>query len=255
MKPKRRTEGPGTIELVEEAVHLLRRAPAGLLALNAFGTLPFALAFLYFWAEMSRGAFAWEHAGRNALGVTLAFLWMKFWQTIFASELRARVAGQTPAPWTAKKCGQLALTQTALQPIGLFALPVAAVVVLPFGWAYCFFQNLTALRRGIGDDCRCVEVSGAASLVAAGAKFSRSQHPFTFWFFCLDQRGGVHGDASRFAKNVSRHGDGFYQSGELERAEHHLSGLLGRVDVRPDRSSDQSRLCTALLLRAIVANG
>ncbi len=154
MKPKRRAEGPGTIELIEEAVHLLRRAPAGLLALNALRTLPFALAFLYFWAEMSRGAFARENAGRNAIGVALAFLWMKFWQAVFSSELRARVAGQAiGAVDRTKRCGQLALTQTALQPIGLFrAFRLPRLSYSPFGWAYCFFQNVTTLPEGSSSD-------------------------------------------------------------------------------------------------------
>jgi hypothetical protein len=148
MKRKQPAGGPGAIELMEEAVHLLRRAPASLLALYAVGTVPFVLAFLFFWAEMSRGAFAREHAGSDALGLALVFLWMKFWQAAFASELRARVSGQTPERWTLKRIGRLAFAQTALQPIGLFAVPAAAVIMLPFGWAYGFFQNVTVLAGG-----------------------------------------------------------------------------------------------------------
>lgn len=40
-------EGPGALELLEEATHLLRRAPAGTLLAYYLGTLPFVLALLF----------------------------------------------------------------------------------------------------------------------------------------------------------------------------------------------------------------
>jgi len=66
MKTKSLARGPGAVDLLEEAVHLLRAAPASLYGFYALGTLPFVLGFLYFWADMSHGAFAREHAGRAA---------------------------------------------------------------------------------------------------------------------------------------------------------------------------------------------
>src|ERR1035438_10806097 len=42
------------IELYEEAVYLLRSAPASALAAYYTGSLPFVLAFLFFWADMSQ---------------------------------------------------------------------------------------------------------------------------------------------------------------------------------------------------------
>ena len=144
MKEPNREPGQGVFDLVEEAVHLLRGAPLQLHAAYAVGTLPFILAFLYFWADMSRGAFAREHAAPGAAGMALLFLWMKCWQAVFAGALRAQVAGRAAEPWTLRRAGRLALAQMALQPSGLFAVPLALAAALPFPWVYGFYQNLTA---------------------------------------------------------------------------------------------------------------
>ncbi len=58
MKREQMLQGKGPFEMIEEAVHLLRSAPASLLCAYYLGTLPFALGLLYFWADMSRGSFA-----------------------------------------------------------------------------------------------------------------------------------------------------------------------------------------------------
>ena len=87
--------GKGAIELIEEAVHRLRVAPAALLVSYYLGSLPYAIGFLYFWADMSRSAFAQSRCSVAALGLSALFLWMKGWQAVFASQLRARVSVDT----------------------------------------------------------------------------------------------------------------------------------------------------------------
>ena len=88
------------------------------------GSLPFILGLLYFWADMSRSPFARQHLTGAALGLALVFLWMKFWQTIFANQLRAQLCS-LPAPrWSAGKCWRILLIQTAVHPSGLFLLPL-----------------------------------------------------------------------------------------------------------------------------------
>lgn len=144
----RRQQGKDALELIEEAVHLLRTAPAGALAAYYLGGLPFVLGLLYFWADMSRNPFAYEHAAEASLGLAMLFLWMKFWQVIFARKLRAAVALVPPEPWNFTRCRRVWLAQSALQPWGLFLLPLSLLPVLPVAWVYAFFQNLTALDDG-----------------------------------------------------------------------------------------------------------
>jgi len=147
-RANRRHLGEGALELIEEAIHLLRRVPAAVLAGYYVGAGPFVLGLLYFWGDMSHSAFAARHLTPGALGVALLFLWMKFWQAIFAGNLRALLVGESPALPGLRRCRRIFIAQTALQPSGLFLLPLSLIPALPFGWAYAFYQNLTAL----GDD-------------------------------------------------------------------------------------------------------
>jgi hypothetical protein len=147
MNLKRRSDKPA-FELMEEAVHLLRQAPAGVLATYYLGTLPFILALLFFWADMSRNAFAPRMLVGGALGLAVLFVWMKTWQAVFARQLRALASNRAVPSITFRRWTQILITQCVLQPFGLFLLPLALLVFLPFGWVYAFFQNATALDEG-----------------------------------------------------------------------------------------------------------
>lgn len=148
MKPARRQQGKGAFDLIEEATQLLRTAPVSVLAIYYLGTIPFILGLLFFWADMSRSPFASQHLADASLAMTLLFLWMKFWQVIFARCLRTRVAGE-PLPAINFRSGiRILLTQTILQPLGLFLIPLSTIPVLPFAWVYAFYQNATALADG-----------------------------------------------------------------------------------------------------------
>jgi hypothetical protein len=134
-------QGKGALQIIEEAVHLLRRAPVGLHATYYIGSLPFILGLVYFWADMSRSAFAYEHCAEAAFGLSLLFLWMKCWQAVFAYGLKAQVYGKADDGWTPFRIGRLIGIQTAIQPSGLFVLPIALLIMVPFGWVYAFYQN------------------------------------------------------------------------------------------------------------------
>ena len=136
-------EGPGALETVEAAVHLLRSAPVATLATYYAGGLPFVLGFLYFWADMSRSPFAAQHAVAASLGLAVLFVWFKFWQALFARKLRAQLSGETPARLALARAGRILFTQMALQPTALIVLPLAMVLALPFPWLYAFYQSLT----------------------------------------------------------------------------------------------------------------
>ena len=139
-----RQPSPGALETIETAVHLLRTAPVGTLAFYYVGALPFVLGLLFFWADMSRNPYAPQHAIEAALGLATLFLWLKFWQAVFAQRLRAQLSAETPAPLTAARAARIFYTQSALQPTALFILPLSLIPALPFPWLYAFYQNLTA---------------------------------------------------------------------------------------------------------------
>src|SRR5882724_476416 len=148
MRRARRQHGRGAFDFIEEATHLLRTAPAATLAVYYAGTVPFILGLLYFWADMSRSPFASQHLAEAALGVGALFLWMKFWQAIFARRVRAQIAAEPPPRLHFRRALNIFLTQTIVQPPGLFIIPLVLVPVIPFAWVYAFFQNATALADG-----------------------------------------------------------------------------------------------------------
>jgi hypothetical protein len=138
----------GAIDLMEEAVQLLRVAPARTLISYFIGTLPFVLGLLYFLADMSKSPFAGSHLGQSAFGLTLLFIWMKAWQSVFVTQLKAQITGSTPPVFSPGRIWKIVTVQTLHQPIGLFIIPLS-LFFCAFGWAYAYYQNL--LISGNGD--------------------------------------------------------------------------------------------------------
>ena len=93
MSRKPRRQARPALDLIEDAVHLLRTAPVSTLAIYYVGALPFVLAFLFFWSDMSRSPFARERLEPLAGVLALLFCWMKFCQGAFARRLWAQVSG------------------------------------------------------------------------------------------------------------------------------------------------------------------
>src|SRR3954469_5893794 len=141
----RRQTNSGAIEIIEKGFHLLRTSPPALFLAYYLGAVPFVLGLLFFWSDLSRGAFAEERLALETAGLTVLFIWMKTWQAVFARQLYSRVAGRPASRLTVKKLLAGAVTQTILQPSGLFLIPLALLLLLPLAWVYGFYQNVTAL--------------------------------------------------------------------------------------------------------------
>ncbi len=149
-------EEKGVFDLIEEAMHLLRVAPVQAHLSYYVGSLPFVLGVLYFWSDMGRSAFAFERLPLASLGMALLFLWMKCWQCVFAQRLLARLLDEPAARWTPRRVARMASVQALWQAPGLFLLPFAFLLLIPFGWAYAFHQNVTVLGNGGEDDARTI---------------------------------------------------------------------------------------------------
>jgi len=142
-----RSKGHPARDLLEEAVFLLRTAPAGAWLGYGLGVLPFAIGLLFFWADMSRNAWAAQHASAAALGLALLFVWMKCAQAWFAVRLTSHLTGEAPPAWRPAQRVRLLFRQAAWQPTALVLVPLAALLVLPFGRTYAFYQNLTVIEH------------------------------------------------------------------------------------------------------------
>src|SRR5436190_17779089 len=133
------------IELCEEAVFTLRHAPSGAWASYYLGTMPFMLALLYFWSNMTRGHPSDEQLISGSLGLAVLFIWMKTWQVLFALRIRAHLAGYEWIGVGARNWWRICVAQARWQPSGFIMLPLALIVTAPFGWVYAYYQNLVAL--------------------------------------------------------------------------------------------------------------
>jgi len=136
---RRGKKGKGAVELMEEAVSLVRRASAEDLSGYLLGVLPFILYLLYF-IDRRTGASGADRLLTESFILALLYIWMKYRQSVFAARLMARL--RNTCPGRSRTLGALT-SQAALQPWGLLCIPLAALLTVPFGWCYAFFQNVT----------------------------------------------------------------------------------------------------------------
>lgn len=144
----KKQKGKTALEIIEEAVHILRSNPVRLLSVYFIGSLPFVIAFLYFWADMSRSAFATEYCISASLGLAMLFIWMKCWHTVFCRKVMAYISQQSSSIWSTKRILRMICTQSFLSSIGIIVLPIVLIIAVPFGWVYAFYQNLSAEDNG-----------------------------------------------------------------------------------------------------------
>ncbi len=137
-----------SLDWIEEATHLLRVTPASTLARYYIGAMPFSLALVWFWLDMSRNAFAGERLELASFAMAVLFVWMKCWQSSFAGGLLLLLNGQPEQRWTARRIARTAMQQAAIQPTAYAVLPASAITLLPFARAVGFYQNACLLGDG-----------------------------------------------------------------------------------------------------------
>src|SRR5882757_2472645 len=118
---------PRALDVVEEAIVLLKRVGVSAYGAYAAGTLGFLWSLLYFWAYMSRNALADARLSEFSLLLSLAFAAMKFCHALFFRRLmqvqeQVQVQEQAredaePAQLSAGLMLRTALAQTLLQPL------------------------------------------------------------------------------------------------------------------------------------------
>lgn len=143
----RRLERSG-LDLLEESARLLRSAPADVLLRYYVGSVPCILGLLYFFTDVTRGAYASMHLIESSFGAAALFLWMKCWHTAFNSGLRSLLAHEPPEPWTPGRIVRLVVLQGAVQPSGLFLRIAAFICLLPYVWVYGFYQGFGVFGDG-----------------------------------------------------------------------------------------------------------
>lgn len=180
---KQRRAGTPSMDLVEEAVSLLRAAQLSTHLAYYLGAIPFWIGLLYFISDMSRSAFAADHIADASLGVALLYIWNKCWQTVYASRLRAVIEGRDDAPWTRARIFRMIAAQASLQPWGLLIRPIALVITIPFVWVSNFYQNATILGDGTESNSSVTARAWAQAKLWPGQAHSMVSAIYLFTFF------------------------------------------------------------------------
>ncbi|BDC52522.1 hypothetical protein F183_A48370 [Bryobacterales bacterium F-183] len=138
------------MQLFEEAVHLLRSAPLAFFAPCLIGTLPFALCFLWFTAEMSWSGYAMQELLGASLFTAAVYVWKQAWEGVFCLRLQERLSGNVVrlAPGDVAR---MVLRQAAVQPLALVSLPLSAALLVPLPIVFAFFRNYS-LYAALGDE-------------------------------------------------------------------------------------------------------
>jgi hypothetical protein len=180
-----RTQHP--IDLIEEAIHLLRRAPIEAYAFFLVGIAPFVLCFFQFCSEMSYSEFAGSSLPGFAATLALSYLWMKAFQYLACRQLVMVYTGELSNRGNFGRILKSCIHQAAIHPIGLFAKPMAALasvpgfltfvplLMLPASIICSFFQNASILITGEpGDFAKCWHLSVNRGRAAASLLFLSS---------------------------------------------------------------------------------
>jgi hypothetical protein len=134
-----KTQRPA-IEILEQAVNLLRAAPPQAIVIYLAGAIPFTLAALVFLNDMMLSPYAFDHLASASLGLAALYIWKNTLQAVFAARLYQTLSPDDTRPISFFRC--LAV-QATLQPASL-------AVPLPLPWLVAFFRNV-ALYAAIGD--------------------------------------------------------------------------------------------------------
>ena len=180
-----RTQHP--IDLIEEAIHLLRRAPIETYAFFLVGIAPFVLCFFQFCSEMSYSEFAGSSLPGFAVTLALSYLWMKALQYLACRQLVMVYTGELSNRGNFGRILKSCIHQAAIHPIGLFAKPMAALasipgfltfvplLMLPASIICSFFQSASILITGeSGDFAKCWHLSVNRGRAAASLLFLSS---------------------------------------------------------------------------------
>ena len=165
-----RTQNP--VDLIEEAIHLLRRAPIETYALFLVASAPFVLCFFQFCSEMSYSEFAGMNLPGFASILAISYLWMKAVQHLACRQLIKVYTGEFSHRENFGSILRSCIHQSAIHPIGLFAKPMAALasipgfltfvplLMLPGSIIFSFFQNASIVITGKrGDFAKCWRLS------------------------------------------------------------------------------------------------
>jgi len=132
---------PSAIDLIEQAVGLLRQTSLSTWSIYLCGLAPFILGLLFFWTEMASSGLATDILPFASLCMGVLFIWLKATQAFLGKGIRDAL-GATSSSWSAADWLRVIRVQACWQPSGLLILPISFVLTVPFAWVFSFYLNV-----------------------------------------------------------------------------------------------------------------
>ncbi|MGA2144596.1 MAG: DUF4129 domain-containing protein [Bryobacteraceae bacterium] len=147
-------------QVCEDGMRLLRQAPLETLLRHWVGSVPFALALLAVWSDITQPRFPDLRCALETLLLALVWIWMHCWRAVFAGRLRRQLSGGPPAPWTGRRIWRLVLAQSFVAGGKLVILPLALLSLVPFARAVSAYRYAAVL--GDREDLDALALSAAS---------------------------------------------------------------------------------------------
>jgi Domain of unknown function (DUF4129) len=141
----KRGERASGIEVVEDAVHLLRRTPFETWLCHWAGAVPFALALLRFWNDVLNPRTPDLRCAADALLLALLLVWMNCWRAVFAGRLRRQLGGTGNPEWNGARIWNLVAAQSFLGATKPVAAVLAMVAIFPLSATIAFYREAAVL--------------------------------------------------------------------------------------------------------------
>ncbi len=132
-------EGP--IDVLENAIRVLRKAGISTVFLHWIGSIPFALAVLMFLLQVSDSRASDPAVALESLGLAVLFVWMNCWRSVFAGSVRAQLSGEAKDRSRGRLLDLIAV-QSLAGATKLLILPFATLIVFPLPAVVAFYRSL-----------------------------------------------------------------------------------------------------------------
>jgi len=153
------------IDLAEEAAEALRAAPLATLVCHWIGSVPFALALLIFWNDMTSPGARDATCALEALALALLLAWMNCWRAVFAGRIQGQLGLAAQARCSRRGIWRLIVSQVFLGGTKLLTLPLAILITLPVPATIAFYRNAAVLAGR--EDLDLHQIIGKARKLAA----------------------------------------------------------------------------------------
>ena len=162
-------EQPSVVAFLEDAAHLLRRAPLETLLCHWIGSVPLAAMLLALWTQATHPPMSDLACAAESLAAALLLIWMNCWRSVFAGRLYRQLRGATEPQRSLRRTCRLVANQALLAATKPLALPVSLAAVFPFAATVAFYRSASALADC--EDLDSLELIKKARRLSQGDQF------------------------------------------------------------------------------------